>query len=83
MMTDEMSPTRAAIVAELAKPRPYSPTVRELCETCGLTAPSSMWDQLVILRRQGFVDWLEGAPRTIHLTRLGWAVVRASEGVEA
>lgn len=82
-MPDEMSPRRAAIVAELAKPRAFSPTVRELCDACGLASPSSMWDQLVILRRQGFVDWMEGAPRTIHLTRLGWSVVRASQAVEA
>lgn len=49
----------------------YSPNVRELARLCGVSSTSTMWWHLNILRKNGYVTWHDGLPRTIVITGAG------------
>lgn len=49
----------------------YSPTLRELMFLMGLSSVSTMAWHLDILRRDGYVTWEEGRPRTLVITDAG------------
>lgn len=51
--------------------RGYAVTVRELGELMGVTSPSTTHQRLHRLRAEGFVDFVDGEPRTLHLTDRG------------
>ena len=49
----------------------YSATTRELTQMLGIASVSTTHAHLVLLQRDGLVDWANGLPRTIHITRKG------------
>jgi repressor LexA len=58
-------------VGNLAATHPYAPTVREVQLLLGYGSVSTVHDHLSHLRAGGCVDWLDGQPRTLHVTAHG------------
>ena len=48
----------------------YSPTVRELCEMCGVRSSSTMMNRMNRLRDLGYISWVQQTPRTIRILRV-------------
>lgn len=49
----------------------FCPTLREIQETVGLAAISTVHKHLEVLREARLVDWMDGSARTLHLTDRG------------
>lgn len=45
----------------------YSPTIREICEMCGLSSPATTHYHLKNLKEKGFINYTEGKNRTITI----------------
>ena len=45
----------------------YSPTIRELCDLCGLSSSATMFIHLKKLRDKGAIDYEDGKSRTITI----------------
>ena len=48
-----------------------SPTVRELMTALRLRSPAPVQSRLNHLRKKGYVDWIDGQPRTIRIVNPG------------
>lgn len=44
-----------------------SPAIREISDGLGYSSPAPIQNLLYLLQEKGWVDWLEGKPRTIWL----------------
>jgi repressor LexA len=63
-------------IAEFAKRRGYSPTLREIGEAADLASPSSVSYQLNLLQKRGYLRRDPGRPRTVELRLPGRPTVR-------
>lgn len=45
----------------------YSPNIEELCRMVGVASVSTVHSHLTALKKKGFVDWVPGQKRTLHL----------------
>lgn len=55
------------VLSEWFVTHPYSPTVRELTQLCGLSSCGNMHGDLMRLRRMGLVTWERRKQRTLRL----------------
>jgi len=53
--------------------REYPPTRREIQLALGIRNPNGVMSQLVSLRRKGWIDWQDGAARTLRPLKGGAA----------
>jgi repressor LexA len=67
-MTDRQRAVLDAVEGFIAE-HGYSPSVRYLCRIVERSSSSSVWKQLFALRRDGYVTWIEGTPRTLRVLR--------------
>lgn len=47
----------------------YAPTVRELCEMTNVKSPATTFAKLIILKRKGYITYVEGKSRTIKILK--------------
>lgn len=47
----------------------YSPTVREICKMTGLNSTATVFYHLQILKRKGYISYIETKSRTIRIIK--------------
>jgi SOS-response transcriptional repressor LexA len=47
----------------------YAPAYRELGLLIGVKSPSTVSDFLLKLKSKGYIDWMEGQPRTLRILK--------------
>lgn len=47
----------------------YAPAYRELGKILGVKSPSTISEFLHKLKNKGYVDWIEGQPRTLRIIK--------------
>ena len=47
----------------------YSPTVRELCKMTNVKSPATTYAKLIILKKKGYITYVEGKSRTIRILK--------------
>lgn len=70
-MTRPVTAKQLALLRYLAKPRPYPPTVRELCDAFGLASTNAIADHVRALERKGLVTRNPKTARSLVLTHAG------------
>lgn len=56
-------------IKEFIKKNGYAPTVRELCEITNVKSPATTFSKLIILKRKGYITYIEGKSRTIKILK--------------
>lgn len=59
------------IVKDYIQEHGYSPTIREICEICGVNSPATIHQSLKILKRKGYIDYVYNRNRTIRVLNEG------------
>ncbi|WP_206922982.1 LexA repressor [Alicyclobacillus suci] len=49
----------------------YPPTTRELGRAVGYSSTSTVHGHLQALKKKGYIDWIDGAPRTLRILNMG------------
>lgn len=65
-MTDKQEELYIAI-KEFINKNGYSPTVRELGKITNIKSPATTYAKLIILKRKGYITFVEGKSRTIKI----------------
>lgn len=55
------------VVKDYIQEHGYSPTIREICEKCGVNSPATIHASLKILKRKGYIDYVYNRNRTIRV----------------
>ena len=55
-------------LVDFIREKHYSPTLREAMLAMNLRSPAPVQFRLNYLRKKGYVDWIDGQPRTIQIT---------------
>lgn len=72
MEKDKLTKTQEKLliaIKEFKEKNDYSPTVRELGEMTGRKSPATIFSGLQILKRKGYIDFIEKQPRTIRVIK--------------
>lgn len=56
-------------IKEFINKNGYSPTVRELGEITNIKSPATTFTKLIILKRKGYITYVEGKARTIKILK--------------
>lgn len=67
MRWQDRSPEILGVIARLTEERGLPPTMRELGDALGLKSSSSVYKQLLKMRRAGLVVWDEKQVRTLRV----------------
>lgn len=59
-------------IAHLGARKHYAPTVREICRHLGLSSTNTVAEHVAALRWSRFVTGVDGLPRTLRVTELGF-----------
>jgi repressor LexA len=59
-----------AFIEEFKAKRGYPPTVSEVRTNFGISQKGA-YDHLIALRKRGYIDWVDGASRTITIIKRG------------
>lgn len=57
-----------AFIGRFEQMHHYAPALKDIGADVGLSSKSSVWAQLVTLRDEGLVTWVDGEIRTLALT---------------
>ena len=57
------------IIKEFINENGYAPTVREIGEIAKLNSPSTVFTHLLNLKNKGYINYVEGKPRTIKVVK--------------
>jgi SOS-response transcriptional repressor LexA len=49
--------------------RKYSPSLQNICDALGLKSRSTAYGHLINLKKAGYIDWVEGQPRTLKVIK--------------
>jgi len=52
-----------------SKDHGFQPTIRELADGLGISTTNGVACHLKPLRKRGFVNWVDGQSRTLHITK--------------
>lgn len=55
----------------------HAPTIREVCDTLGITSTNAVAEHLDLLEEKGLVEHQPGTARTLKVTRRGLAALGA------
>jgi repressor LexA len=68
------------VIQDFGRDHGYAPTLREIGLAAGLASPSSVFHQLTILQRKGYLRRDSGRPRTVEVRLPGQSAVCLDEG---